>query len=83
MKTTNQKTERVEVMALFGYEMTPCEPLSFRRQSDAKEIEVQELLSSSIKFVGADVIHLFDVKALGKKLRLAFNAKTLAWSLIA
>ena len=27
----NKKSERVEVMALFGYEMTPCQPLSFKK----------------------------------------------------
>ena len=33
MKNFNKnKTERVEVMALFGYEMTPCQPLTFRRR---------------------------------------------------
>ena len=32
MKNFNKNNnERVEVMALFGYEMTPCQPLSFRR----------------------------------------------------
>ena len=33
----NNKEERVEVMALFGYEMTPCQPLSFKRRGDAGE----------------------------------------------
>ena len=40
MKTlTNNKTERVEVMALFGYEMTPCQPLSFRRRDARRWFE--------------------------------------------
>ena len=29
----NQK-EQVEGMALFGYEMTPCQPLTFRRRGN-------------------------------------------------
>ena len=44
MKNFNKnKTEQVEVMALFGYEMTPCQPLTFRRRGQ-KETEVTELL---------------------------------------
>ena len=31
------KSERVEVMALFGYEMTPCQPLSFKKRGDYTE----------------------------------------------
>ena len=27
----NNNQERVEVMALFGYEMTPCQPLNFKK----------------------------------------------------
>ena len=42
MKNFNKnKTEQVEVMALFGYEMTPCQPLTFRRRGQ-KETEVTE-----------------------------------------
>ena len=36
----NSKQERVEVMALFGYEMTPCQPLSFKRRGDVSGVEV-------------------------------------------
>ena len=32
----NNKSERVEVMALFGYEMTPCQPLTFRRRGESE-----------------------------------------------
>ena len=34
MKINNTKEERVEVMALFGYEMTPCQPLTFKRRGE-------------------------------------------------
>ena len=34
------QTERVEVMALFGYEMTPCQPLTFKRRG---ETEVEKI----------------------------------------
>ena len=40
MKTINNKEERVEVMALFGYEMTPCQPLTFKRRGAKDEVEV-------------------------------------------
>ena len=39
----NNNQERVEVMALFGYEMTPCQPLNFKTRS-GEEFEVSELL---------------------------------------
>ena len=44
MKNFNKnKTEQVEVMALFGHQMTPCQPLTFRRKGEA-EVEVTDLL---------------------------------------
>lgn len=78
MKKLQDKPERVEVMALFGYEMTPCQPLSFIR-SGGKEVEVTELLATRIKFEGTTAIHIFDVVANQRKCRLEFNGKSLAW----
>lgn len=83
MKNFNNqnKTERVEVMALFGYEMTPCQPLTFRRRGEA-EVEVTELLRSQIRFVGQATIHIFDVLVGREKVRLEFNSQDLSWALI-
>lgn len=77
-KTTN--AERVEVMALFGYEMTPCQPLSFKKQGDA-EVEVSELLRSRIRFVGNAAHHIFDIIADQKRYMLEFNSTDLSWHL--
>ena len=81
MKNFNKNNkERVEVMALFGYEMTPCQPLSFRRQGES-ETEVEELLRTQIRFVGGVALHVFDV-LIGRGIRrLEFDSSTLAWHL--
>ena len=76
------KTERVEVMALFGYEMTPCQPLSFKKRG-GNEIEVTELLRTHIKFVGQTAHHIFDVLAGKKHYALEFNSADLSWHLTA
>ena len=78
--TKPNKTERVEVMALFGYEMTPCQPLSFKRRGE-QEIEVTELLRTHIKFVGAATYHIFDILVGNKRCRLEFNSTDLSWYL--
>ena len=75
----NQK-EQVEVMALFGYEMTPCQPLTFRRQEE-KETEVTELLRTQIRFMGGITLHIFDVLVGREKVRLEFNSRDLSWYL--
>ena len=75
----NQK-ERVEVMALFGYEMTPCQPLTFRRRGE-KETEVTELLRTQIKFVGGITLYVFDVLIGREKARLEFDSRDLSWHL--
>ncbi len=75
----NQK-ERVEVMALFGYEMTPCQPLSFRRRGE-NETEVTELLRTQIRFVGGVALHIFDVLVGREIKRLEFDSGNLSWFL--
>lgn len=81
MKNFNKhKTERVEVMALFGYEMTPCQPLNFRRQGEA-ETEVTELLATQIRFAGDVALHIFDVLVGKEQVRLEFNSHDLSWVL--
>ena len=75
----NQK-ERVEVMALFGYEMTPCQPLTYRRRGE-KETEVTELLRTQIRFVGGVALHVFDVLVGRDKVRLEFDSGNLSWYL--
>lgn len=83
MKNFNKnKTEKVEVMALFGYEMTPCQPLSFRRRGES-ETEVTELLTTQIRFAGDVVLHIFDVLVGREQMRLEFNSRDLSWSLLA
>lgn len=77
----NNKTEKVEVMALFGYEMTPCQPLSFRRRGES-ETEVTELLATQIKFVGETTLHIFDVLVGREQMRLEFNSRDLSWRII-
>ena len=76
----NNKSERVEVMALFGYEMTPCQPLTFRRRGES-ETEVTELLRTTIKFAGGVALHIFDVLVGKERVRLEFNSRDLSWSL--
>ena len=81
MKNLNKnKTERVEVMALFGYEMTPCQPLSFRRAGES-ETEITELIATQIKFVGEIALHLFDVLVGRERMTLEFNSRDLSWHL--
>ena len=81
MKNFNKNNkERVEVMALFGYEMTPCQPLSFRRQGE-NETEVTELLRTQIRFVGGAALHIFDVLVGREVKRLEFNSSNLSWLL--
>ena len=72
--------EKVEVMALFGYEMTPCQPLTFRRKGES-ETEVTELLATQIRFVGETALHIFDVLVGREKARLYFNSQDLSWYL--
>ena len=79
-KLNNTKSERVEVMALFGYEMTPCQPLSFKRRGES-EVEVTELLRAHIKFAGNTTRHIFDVLAGQRKYCLEFNSGDLSWHL--
>lgn len=81
MKNFNKnKTEKVEVMALFGYEMTPCQPLTFRRQGES-ETEVSELLQTHIRFAGEAVLHIFDVLVGRERMTLEFNSRDLSWHL--
>ena len=83
MKNSNIKNqEKVEVMALFGYQMTPCQPLTFRRKGEP-EIEVTELLRTQIRFVGKTTLHIFDVLVGREKVRLEFNSVDLSWTLLA
>ena len=81
MKNFNNKNnEQVEVMALFGYEMTPCQPLTFRRRGES-ETEITELLRTKIRFVGGVALHIFDVLVGRDKLTLEFNSRDLSWHL--
>ena len=79
MKTINNKEERVEVMALFGYEMTPCQPLTFKRRGAKDEVEVTDLLTTHVSFVSGVAMHVFDVLAGSGKYRLTFNSADLTW----
>ena len=79
MKNIN-KTERVEVMALFGYEMTPCQPLTFKRAGES-ETEITELLRTQIRFAGQATLHIFDVLVGRERVRLEFNSRDLSWHL--
>ncbi|MBQ7040750.1 hypothetical protein IJN73_01620 [Candidatus Saccharibacteria bacterium] len=84
MKNFNNNTkERVEVMALFGYEMTPCEPLSFKRRGESEPKEVTELLGSQVRFGKGFAIHIFEVMVGKRHCHLEFDSKTLAWYLAA
>ena len=80
MKNNINNQERVEVMALFGYEMTPCQPLNFKKRS-GEEFEVTELLQTHIRFIGNTAIHIFDVIAGQSNYQLSFNATDLSWHL--
>lgn len=83
MKNFNKnQTEQVEVMALFGYQMTPCQPLTFRRKGEA-EVEVTDLLRTQIRFAGQATLHIFDVLVGKEKVRLEFNSVDLSWTLLA
>lgn len=78
--TNLKKSERVEVMALFGYEMTPCQPLSFKRRGSA-EVEITDLVRSQIQFASGTAKHIFDVLAGRSRYRLEFNSRDLSWHL--
>ena len=81
MKNFNKnKTERVEVMALFGYKMTPCQPLTFRRVGES-ETEITELLQTQIKFAGEVALHIFDILVGREHMTLEFNSRDLSWHL--
>ena len=81
MKNFNKNNkERVEVMALFGYEMTPCQPLTFRRRGE-EETEVTELLRTRISFVGGVALHIFDVLVGRETRQLEFDSSSLSWYL--
>lgn len=81
MKNFNKnQTERVEVMALFGYEMTPCQPLTFKRRGEA-EVEISETLRTQIRFAGQATLHIFEVLAGRERLKLEFNSLDLSWHL--
>ena len=81
MKNLN-KNERVEVMALFGYEMTPCQPLSFKRPGEP-ETRVTDLIRTRVKFVGSATKHIFDILAEKQNYQLEFNSTDLSWHLSA
>ena len=74
------KPELVEVMALFGYEMTPCQPLTFKR-SGGREVEITELVRARIKFVNGIAHHIFDVLVGQSKFVLEFDSLDLSWHL--
>ena len=81
MKNFNKtQTEKVEVMALFGYEMTPCQPLTFRRRGES-ETEVSELLQTHVRFVSGIAFHIFDILVGREKMTLEFNSRDLSWHL--
>lgn len=82
MKNNKTTSERVEVMALFGYEMTPCQPLSFKKRGES-EVEVTDLLRTHIKFIGNTAHHIFDIIAGQRKYVLEFNSTNLQWNLTA
>ena len=79
MKNINNNKEQVEVMALFGYEMTPCRPLSFKRKGEKYEVEVTELLQTRIRFDKNAATHIFDVVANKIRYTLEFNSIKLTW----
>ena len=72
--------EQVEVMALFNYSQTPCQPLYFRKRGEG-EVEVTNTLSQRIKFVGSSRKHIFECIAGKGNCRLEFDSNTLAWTL--
>ena len=76
----NDQAERVEVMALFNYSRTPCQPLRFKCIS-GREVEVTELLRAQVKFVGGTAKHIFDCLAGRSSYRLEFDSTSLAWTL--
>jgi hypothetical protein len=76
----NNQTERVEVMALFNYSQTPCQPISFRKRM-GREVEVTELLRAQVKFVGGATRHIFDCLVGQQQCRLEFDSASLAWYL--
>ena len=81
MQNINKKpTERVEVMALFNYSQTPCQPLRFKRTT-GREVEVTELLRAHVKFAGGTAKHIFECLAGRRNYRLEFDSASLAWTL--
>jgi hypothetical protein len=77
----NTNNEQVEVMALFTYGNNPCEPLRFKRV-DGREIKINSVESTQIKFAGDATIHKFIVNSAKGRHTLLFNSADLHWSII-
>ena len=77
---TNKLKIPVDVVALFTYGLNPCEPLRFRRQGSPEQ-KVTGLLSSKVRFVGENALHIFNVLVGSSKYELEFNSESLHWSL--
>ena len=81
MKNFNKnQTEQVEVMALFGYEMTPCQPLTLRRRGGSATVST-DLLRTQNRSAGGVAFHIFDVLVGREKMTLEFNSRDLSWSI--
>ena len=78
----NQESQRVEVMALFNYSQTPCQPLRYKCAT-GREVEVTQLLRAHVKFIGGTARHIFDCLAGHTNCRLEFDSTSLAWTLSA
>jgi hypothetical protein len=81
MPINTKLNENIEVMALFTYGLTPCEPLKFKREKGS-EIKIESVLKTQIKFQGADTTHIFDVTDGDSEYRLKFDSKSLHWTLV-
>ena len=72
--------ERVQVIAVFGTGLNPCQPVRFRRAS-GREVEVSEIGLYHPTTAGRRTLHIFDVTDGEADYRLEFDSERLTWHL--
>ncbi len=73
--------ERVEVVAVFGTGLHPCQPRKVRR-ANGREIEITEIGLVHPTMQGRRTVHMFDVTDGAADYRLEFDSFHLTWRLV-
>ncbi len=72
--------ERVQVVAVFGSGLNPCQPVRFRR-SNGREITISEIGLRHPSLRGRRTMHVFDVTDGQADYRLELDSERLTWCL--